>query len=118
MRRSLVILLAVAPAALLALAASLVAAWAILLPGAIAALLVAGAAAAASSLGEDAPGVGSIGWRLAAVFARIVGIAGGMTLLADRPAVIALLAGVAAGWLVEMTLWTLRLAQERNPARA
>lgn len=118
MRRPLVILLAVAPAVALALVVSVVPAWAVLLPGAIAALLVAGVAATASSLGEDAPGAGAIGWRLAAVFARIVGIAGGMTLLADRPAVIALLAGVAAGWLVEMTLWTLRLAQERNPARA
>jgi hypothetical protein len=62
--------------------------------------------------------MGAIGWRLAAVGIRIVGIAGGMALLSDRAAVATLLAGVAAGWLVEMGLWTLRLAQERKAARA
>jgi membrane associated rhomboid family serine protease len=62
--------------------------------------------------------VAAIGLRLASVFIRIIGIAAGMALIAAPAAVIALLAGVAAGWLVEMTLWTLRLVQERKLARA
>jgi hypothetical protein len=109
---------AVAPAAVLALAAAAVPAWSALLPGAALAVLVAGLAAGASACGELSPSVGAIGWRLAAVFIRIVGIAAGMAVLADRAAVVALLAAVGAGWLVEMTLWTLRLVQERKPARA
>ncbi len=118
MRLAYAILLPAAPAVVLALAACAVQAWAVLLPGALAAVAVAALASAASALGEGAPGSLAVGWRLAAVFIRMIGIAGSMALLADRSAVIAMLAGVAAGWLVEMTMWTLRLAQERKTARA
>lgn len=112
------VLCAAAPAALAAAVCACVPGWHAATAGATVAIVVAGAAAGATVLGERSGAMGAIGWRLGAVGLRIVGIAAGMALLSDRAAVATLLAGVAAGWLVEMGLWTLRLAQERKAARA
>jgi hypothetical protein len=117
MRRSVSILLAAGPALLTAIAVAVTPSWSAALSGALAGLVTAALAATASSCADSPSSVGAVGWRLAAVLVRMVGVAGGMALLVERSAVVALLIGVAAGWMVEMTLWTLRLAQERKIAR-
>lgn len=104
-----------------AAAATLVSAWAGILPGALVGALLAAVAGLAGILAGGQEILGALGWRLAAVLVRIAGTALAMAVLvkfeAPRPAVAALIAAVAAGWMVEMAALTLRLAQERKPVR-
>lgn len=104
-----------------AAAATLFPAWAAIVPGAAVGGLIAALAAAAGVFAARQDILGSIGWRLGAVLMRIAGTALAMAILAKleapRAAVAALIAAVAAGWLVEMAALTLRLAQERKPVR-
>lgn len=114
---------AAAPGLAVAIAGLLVPAWAALVAGALCGSAIALFAAAASAwAGKSGSPVAGVGFRLAAVLVRIAGTALVMAMLSrtgdHRAAVAALLAAVTAGWLVEMAAWTIRLAQERKPARA
>lgn len=104
-----------------AAAATLVPAWAPIASGAVVGALIAAIAAGAGLLAIRQEILGAVGWRLGAVLVRVAGTALAMAVLvkldAPRPAVAALIAAVAAGWLVEMAVLTLRLAQERKPVR-
>lgn len=109
------------PGAAVVLLATLVPQWNDLLPGALVGCVLAACAALAGVLAGRQEILGALGWRLTAVLMRIAGTALAMAVLArleqPRSAVVALIAAVAAGWLVEMAAMTLRLAQERKPAR-
>ncbi len=104
-----------------ALAATLVAPWADIRVGALVGALLAACAGLAGVLASSQDILGALGWRLGSVLIRIAGTALAMAVLvkfdAPRPAVAALIAAVAAGWLVEMAALTVRLAQERKPVR-
>lgn len=104
-----------------AVAATLVAPWADIRSGALVGALLAACAGLAGILASSQDILGALGWRLGSVLIRIAGTALAMALLvkfdAPRPAVAALIAAVAAGWLVEMAALTVRLAQERKPVR-
>lgn len=104
-----------------AVAATLVAPWADIRSGALVGALLAACAGLAGILASSQEILGALGWRLGSVLIRIAGTALAMALLvkfdAPRPAVAALIAAVAAGWLVEMAALTVRLAQERKPVR-
>lgn len=109
------------PGLVAAAAATMVPAWASIAPGAVVGALIAAATAFAGLMATRQEILGAVGWRLGAVLLRIAGTALAMAVLAKldapRPAVAALLAAVAAGWLTEMAALTLRLAQERKPVR-
>lgn len=109
------------PALFAAFIATVVPAWADIRTGALIGALLAACAGLAGTLAAGQEILGALGWRLGSVLIRIAGTALAMAILvkfdAPRPAVAALIAAVAAGWLVEMAALTLRLAQERKPVR-
>jgi uncharacterized membrane protein len=109
------------PGLVAAVVATLVPQWADIRSGAVIGAILAACAGLAGVMASNQNILGALGWRLGSVLIRIAGTALAMALLvkfdAPRPAVAALIAAVAAGWLVEMAALTVRLAQERKPVR-